>query len=91
MEPKFYFSSLTYLYNSYILTDVRKLLITLDDETDNLLQGEQNQNETVRKAVRLYKSDITTDTLEGIRLSYKIITKALKEIDSKIDYLAGKL
>lgn len=67
---------------------MRKLLVTLDDDLSKELAKYPNQNEIVRKALRLYIGDITTDTVEGLRASYEIITKYLKEIDSKIDYLS---
>lgn len=70
---------------------MRKLLVTLDDELSKVLEGFPNQNEIVRKATRLYTSNITTDTVEGLRASYTIITKTLKELDAKIDYIASKL
>jgi hypothetical protein len=49
----------------------RKLLITLDDDLDLWLSKQVNQNETVRNALTLYKDDITTDTVGGLRQSYK--------------------
>lgn len=70
---------------------MRKLLVTLDDELDTLLSKYPNQNEVVREATRLYIGDITTDTLEGLRASYVLITKHLKEIESKIDYIGGRV
>lgn len=70
---------------------MRKLLVTLDDDLSPLLAKYPNQNEIVRKALRLYIGDITTDTVDGLRTSYKIIAKRLNEIDSKVDYIAGRV
>lgn len=70
-----------------ILTDMKKLLVVLDDETANLLAHEKNKSATVREAIKYIKLDITPETLEGIRLTYVTLTKAIKELDSKIDYL----
>ena len=70
---------------------MKKLLIAFDDETANLLSKEINMSEVVRKATQLYIEHISTDTIDGIRTSYKIIAKKLQDIDSKIDYLARKL
>lgn len=67
---------------------MRKLLITLDDELSPLLAKYPNQNEIVRQALRLYIGDITTDAVQGIVTSYKLIAKQLKEIEAKVDYLA---
>lgn len=67
------------LYKSYILTGMRKLLITLDDELDKELAKYPNQNEIVREALRLYKLDISTDTVAGLRVSYKQLLKIIDE------------
>lgn len=67
---------------------MKKLLVCLDDETFNLLDGDANKSATIRSAIKLYKSDISTDSIEGLRRSYLAVGKQLKEIDSKLDYLA---
>lgn len=48
----------------------RKILVTLDDDLDLWLAKQVNQNETVRNALSLYKGDISTDSLAGIKRSY---------------------
>lgn len=70
---------------------MRKLLINLTDEDANLLEGEDNKSETLRQALRLYKSDISTDTLEGFRVAFTETRRMLKEMDSKLDYIARSL
>lgn len=77
---------------------MKKLLIVFDDETANLLQDYPNMSQVVRNATQLYIGHILPDTAEGLRASYKIVTKLLlelklqqKELDSKVDYIAGKL
>lgn len=70
---------------------MKKLLVVLDDETANLLAHEKNKSETVRQAIKYIKMDITPDTIEGLRASYGQLTKKLIEIDSKIDYIAGRV
>lgn len=70
---------------------MRKLLVTLDDEADTLLAKEKNQTAVILEAVKLYKNNITTDKLEGMRATYVTIVKLLKEIDSKIDYIAARV
>ena len=70
---------------------MKKLLIIFDDETANLLAKESNMSQVVRDATKLYIEHISTDTVEGLRASYKTIAKALQEMDSKIDYIAGKI
>lgn len=70
---------------------MRKLLITLDDELDKELAQYPNQNEIVREALRLYKLDISTDTIAGLRASYKQLLKVMDErftfYDAKFDRL----
>jgi hypothetical protein len=57
---------------------MRKLLITLDDDLDPWLASKVNQNEVVRNALSIYKGDITTDTLEGMRHSYSSLKKSIE-------------
>lgn len=70
---------------------MKKLLIAFDDETANLLMEYPNMSQTVRTATQLYIGHILPETIDGLRASYKTIGKALKEIDSKIDYIADKM
>jgi hypothetical protein len=70
---------------------MRKLLVTLDDDLANLLAKYPNQNEVIRESLRLYIGNITTDTREGLRASFLVIAKGLKEIDGKLDYIASKV
>lgn len=58
---------------------MRRLVITLDDDLDLWLAKQINQNETVRKALELYKGDITTDTVQGLRQSYAVLLKSFDE------------
>lgn len=63
---------------------MRRLVINLDNSLDEWLQGQTNQNETVRNALNLYKDDITTpDTIAGLRKTYKGLTNFLQ---SKFEY-----
>lgn len=52
---------------------MRRLVVNLDNTLDEWLQGEVNQNETVRKALYLYKGDITTDDMTNIKESYRAL------------------
>lgn len=67
---------------------MRKLLVTLDDELSKKLSTYPNQNEIVRKAVRLYIGDITTDSIEGMRVAFTQLNRKAVEMDSKLDYIA---
>ena len=48
-------------------------------------------SQTVRDSLDLYLSDITPDTIDGLRAAFSTLSKLTKEIDSKLDYLAGRL
>jgi hypothetical protein len=67
---------------------VKKKIIIFDDESCKVLEAQKNQSEYVRQAVKYMSMDITPDTIEGLRLSYSQIARMLKDIDSKLDYLA---
>jgi len=58
---------------------MRKLLITLDETLDPWLATHTNQNEIVRNALYVYKGDISTDGIQEIRESYRIIKDSLDE------------
>lgn len=58
---------------------MRKLLVTLDDDLSKELAKYPNQNEVVRNALRLYNGDITTDTIQGLRVSYKVLKDLMEE------------
>jgi hypothetical protein len=66
---------------------MRRIIVNLDDELDLWLGQQRNQNEVVRAALRLYKGDITTDVMNGIRASYNTLAKFMKSMDSKLDYI----
>ena len=66
---------------------MRKLLITLDDNLDPWLKRFPNQNEVVRKALAVYKEDITTDVVAGLRKAFR----ELKENQDRTNELLEKL
>lgn len=70
---------------------MKRLIITLEDEQFNLLKKKSNMSQTVRDSLDLYLSDITPDTIDGLRAAFSTLAKLTKEIDSKLDYLAGRL
>lgn len=67
---------------------MKTLIIKLDDELAKELERFPNMSETTRQALRFYIEHISTDTLAGMRASYTMIVKLLKEVDAKIDYIA---
>lgn len=63
---------------------MRRLVVNLDNTLDTWLDGETNQNDTVRKALYLYKDDISTpDTIGGLRKSYSKLTTYM---ETKFEY-----
>ena len=73
---------------------MRRLIVNLDNTLDEWLAGQTNQNETVRKALMLYKGDITTDTIQGLRKSYQTVLDKLEEHDEsfrRMDRLISEL
>lgn len=65
---------------------MRRLVVNLDNTLDEWLAGFANQNEIVRNALELYKGDITTDTVQGIRLAYIDLKKYMEK---KFEYYDG--
>lgn len=58
---------------------MRRLVVNLDNTLDQWLEKEVNQNETIRKALYLYKDDISTpDTIHGLRKTYGTLTKYME-------------
>ena len=39
----------------------------------------------------MYIESIPTDTVESMKASYKILIRVIKELDSKIDFIARKV
>lgn len=70
---------------------MKKLLVVLDDETASLLEGKINKSEFVRQAVKYMSMDITPETIEGLRQSFTQIALKLRDMDSKLDYIASKV
>lgn len=62
---------------------MRRLNITLDEETDHLLAQHANQSEIVREAIKMYHGGITTETLAGMRQSYDNLRKYM---ENKFEY-----
>jgi len=70
---------------------MKKLLITLDDDSSNLLAKKANKSAFVRQALKVYNEDISTDTIVTVLEQNKLLWVKLQDIDSKIDYIASKL
>ncbi len=62
---------------------MRKLLLTLDDDMSKELAKYPNQSEVLREAFRIYKLDISTDTVAGMRKSFTVLKKYM---ESKFEY-----
>ena len=70
---------------------MKRKLITLDEETSNLLAKSPNASEMVRQALRVYKEDISTDTIAGMREAFRRLSEQNKELQSSVDYLIEQL
>jgi hypothetical protein len=70
---------------------MKKILITIDDETVTLLDSKVNKSEYVRQALKVYNEDISTETILTLKKQNKFLWDKLKDMDSKIDYIASKL
>ena len=70
---------------------MKKLLVTLDEDTANLLSKQSNMSAYIRQALKVYNEDISTDTIVGLREAYKHILAELKDLHSKIDFMEKKL
>lgn len=70
---------------------MKKLLVVLDDETAHLLEQKINKSAFVREAIKYMSMDITPDKMDGLRVSFLQVAAKLKEMDAKIDYIAGRV
>lgn len=91
LRKNFFIKKLHYLYKRDILTDMRKLLVTLDDDLDKVLAQYPNQNQIVREALKLYNGDITTDTIAGLRKSYDNLLRYTKSKHEYYDQVFARL
>jgi len=89
------------VYNWYILTDMKKRMISLDEKTANLLEKSPNASETIRQALMIYNEDISTDTLAGMRQAFRLLaeqqekqheelTNMLFEMNEKLDTITRR-
>lgn len=58
-------------------------MITLDDELDLWLEKQPNQNQVVRDALRLYKGNIDSHTLQGFRRAFSVLDERTKELEER--------
>lgn len=66
---------------------MKRICITIDEETDNLLKGKVNKSEVFREALRVYNGDISTDTLAGMREAFRKLLKKQTELETQVVYL----
>jgi len=65
---------------------MKKMLITFTDEQAKELAKHPNMSEAVRNAVDIYNEHISTDTVEGLRLSYKQLQLFMEGKFESYDY-----
>lgn len=70
---------------------MERINIILDEETSNLLKGSKNKSKTIREALKVYNQCVTLDSMTTIKQVLITQRDLIKELDSKMDYLAGRL
>ena len=74
---------------------MRRLVVTLDDELDNLLAKKTNQSEFIRVTLRLYIGDITPDRLEAMQAAFnqmkQTTTQNHTETQEQLTYLTEQV
>lgn len=70
---------------------MKKKLITLDEETANLLEKEPNASETVRAAVRVYLQHISTDGKANLVQAMVDQKRINADMLKKVDELQWKI
>lgn len=65
--------------------------MTLDEEMDKELAKYPNQADVVRKALRLYHGDITTDSIKAIQIRQAKIHNRLIGIENAITRLSDSM
>ena len=64
---------------------MKRVLIVLDDETAKELAKSRNMSATVRDALRVYNSHISTDTFTDLKWSYDVLRKTQLEHFEKMN------
>lgn len=67
---------------------MRRLIVTLDDDISKELAKYPNQSEIVRKALRLYQGDITTETIKVVLLRLAKLNQRMASIENAITKIA---
>lgn len=64
---------------------MKRISITVDEETINLLAGKVNKSEMIRQALKVYNGDISTDTLAGMREAFRKLQQSQQEMEQSIN------
>ena len=81
---------------------MKKILITLDDDTAKVLDKYPNKSHVVREALNVYLGHISTDTVSGLRQSYKQLQsfmenkfdgydESFRRMDKLIEYIESRM
>lgn len=81
---------------------MKKLLVTLDDELSKELEKYPNKSQAIREALKIYNGHISTDTVEGLRESYKqlqafmadkfaVYDESFSRMDKLIEYIETRM
>lgn len=71
----------------FILTDMKKVIVSLDDELAKELAKSPNMSETVREALRVYNGFISTGVTTAMKQSFDLIKKQNQETKERLDLL----
>lgn len=63
---------------------MKRINITLDEETAKVLEKKVNKSETIRQALLIHNGDVSTDTLVGMRVAFKQILHETKETQARL-------
>lgn len=70
---------------------MRQIHLEVTEEQFKVLARYPNKSEAIRQAIDLYNECTTTDVVRGLQVGYKNIAFFLKELNSKVDYLAKQV
>ena len=74
---------------------MKRISITVDEETLNQLEGKVNKSETIRKALEIYNGDVSTDTLAGMRQAFRTSLQKQEEfelsVNERLEYMSELL
>lgn len=62
---------------------MKRINITLDEETAKVLANKVNMSKTIRDSVLMYHGAVSTDTLEGMRAAFLQLLSRMTELEER--------